>query len=253
LSADSSNIWSAYVAGSPASDAPSQRNYKNHPREKFKFWRENEFSPYFRHFPAEIPQNVVLLCSFLFYIVIWDPFADFLKNKMLGEIWMKILAPKFKLKYFRFPVTDLHQILRVDAVSGPVQGARIRAQLSQTIQKLFKKNDLRKSRKSDFCVQICKNFPRRKNPGKRYPLRRTPTQSASDCQIWRKSAVTFSSKSPREPPIKMRSKIFEKFYFRFLSHLEPGIRAPYGDPTGAQNKKNWASCAERWPRYSHFT
>ena len=96
---------------------------------------------------------------------------------------MKILARKFKLKYFRFPVSDLHQILPVDAVWGPVQGARIRAQLSQTVQKLFKKNHFRKLRKSDFCVQYIENFPRRKIPGIRYPLRRTPTQSASDCQV----------------------------------------------------------------------
>jgi len=35
----------------------------------------------------------------------------------------------------------------------------------------------------------------------------------------------------------MTSKFFEKFYFRFLSDLEPGIRAPYEDHTDAQNKK----------------
>ena len=28
---------------------------KNHLREKFKFWRENEFSTYFRHFPRNFP------------------------------------------------------------------------------------------------------------------------------------------------------------------------------------------------------
>ena len=70
LSTDSSKVWSAYVPGSPAFNAPFRKNYKNNPREKFKFWRENEFSPYFRHFPAEISQNVVLLCSLPLYIVI---------------------------------------------------------------------------------------------------------------------------------------------------------------------------------------
>jgi hypothetical protein len=42
----------------------------------------------------------------------------------------------------------------------------------------------------------------------------------------------------------MTSKKFEKFYFRFLSNLEPGIPADYEDPVAAQNRKNWASCDE---------
>jgi hypothetical protein len=52
---------------------------------------------------------------------------------------MQILARTFEVTYFRFPVSDLHQVLPVDAVWGPVQGAGIRAQLSQTVQKLFMK------------------------------------------------------------------------------------------------------------------
>jgi hypothetical protein len=96
---------------------------------------------------------------------------------------MQILAGKFKLMYFRFPVSDLHQILWVDVVWGPADGAGIRAQLSLSVRKLFKKNELGKSRKSDFRVRKGKKFPKQKIPGKRYTLRRTPTQSASDCQI----------------------------------------------------------------------
>ena len=142
-------------------------------------WIFDIFSP----FSAEFSLKKRILRAIKASIERFNSISDIRKRKFYREIWMQILAGKFKLQYFRFPVSDFHQILQFDAVLGPVEGARIRAQLSQTVQTLFKKNDFRKTRKSDFGVQICKNLPRRKNPGRRYHLRRTPTQSASNCQI----------------------------------------------------------------------
>jgi len=74
---------------------------------------------------------------------------------------MQILARKFKVTYFRFPVSDLDQILLVDAAWGPVQGAGIRAQLSQTVRKLFK-------HESAFdCLKPFKSYSRKTISGNR--------------------------------------------------------------------------------------
>jgi len=77
---------------------------------------------------------------------------------------MEILARKFKSLYFRFPVSNRHQILPVDAVWGPVQGAGIRAQLSQTVQKLFKKNHFRNFAKIGFLRSEGHKIPKEENP-----------------------------------------------------------------------------------------
>jgi len=73
---------------------------------------------------------------------------------------MQNLARKFKVTYFRFPVFDLDQILPIDAGWGRVQGARIRAQLSQTVQKLFKKNHFRNFAKIGFLRSEGHKFPK---------------------------------------------------------------------------------------------
>jgi len=163
--------------------SPRQEKLKKTPIGKIYILARNRFFAIFSKFSMEFSLRHHVLWAVLLPIACRNSFGDILKEKFYREIWMQILAGKFKLLYFRFPGSDIHQILRVDAVCVPVHDKRIRARLSQTVQKLFKKNHFRKSRKSDFCVRKGIKFPRRLASPKRDPLGGAPIQSGQSGQI----------------------------------------------------------------------